>query len=81
MTQIYSGSSCLAAPDFGALGLSAGQQMTLKVEFYTGPQNTSHYSCSDVTLVDLASYIKPTYECTNGAHIRLRSSLPGRAAD
>lgn len=36
LTRTFSGSSCLPAPDFSTFGLSAGQAMTLKLEFTTG---------------------------------------------
>lgn len=36
LTRTFSGSSCLPAPDFSTIGLSAGQGMTLKLEFTTG---------------------------------------------
>lgn len=66
----YRGHHCLEAPDFGALGFSAGQKMTLQTRWRAGTADTTLYQCSDIELVDAASYVPPAGRdgmCFNGA--------------
>jgi hypothetical protein len=43
ISQVYGGNTCFPAPDFTALGLSAGQEITLKLEYISGPKKASFY--------------------------------------
>ncbi|KAK4055557.1 hypothetical protein OIV83_000103 [Microbotryomycetes sp. JL201] len=54
------------SPDFYALGLKAGDQVTLQTKWRAGVKNTILYSCADVTLVESANYVSTT-PCIEGA--------------
>ncbi|KAM0788936.1 hypothetical protein ACM66B_003011 [Microbotryomycetes sp. NB124-2] len=62
----FRGHHCLAGPDFAALGLKAGDQITLQTKWRAGTKDTILYSCADVTLVDPANYVS-TAPCIEGA--------------
>jgi hypothetical protein len=65
ITDISSGHYCQAAPDFKELGFSAGDKATLLLIYALDGQDTMHYQCADVELVDVASYNAPAYMCGN----------------
>lgn len=64
----YRGHHCSGAPDFGAMGLKAGDHVTIQARWMAGTAKTTLYSCADITLVDPANYIQPrSAMCFNGA--------------
>ncbi|CDZ96775.1 hypothetical protein [Phaffia rhodozyma] len=65
ITQLYKGTTCVSSPNLTTLGLSAGDQITIKVEYQSGPSATRFYECADLNLVAASSFTKPTYNCTN----------------
>jgi len=42
------GSRCVEGPDFGALGFSAGDQVTLQWSFKAGPQKSQSFEVGHV---------------------------------
>ena len=65
-TTVFRGHHCDAAPDFSALGLIVGDQITIQAKWAAGTKQTTLYQCADVTLVDPATY-RATGMCFNGA--------------
>lgn len=47
----YVGSRCVEGPDFGALGFSAGDQVTLQWSFKAGPQKSQSFEVGHVQAV------------------------------
>ncbi|CED84282.1 hypothetical protein [Phaffia rhodozyma] len=64
-TILYSGTSCWNAPDLTSLGLSVGDNITIKAEFHSGPTDTRYHECADLTLISVEAYTKPDYTCAN----------------
>lgn len=46
----YVGSRCVEGPDFGALGFSAGDQVTLQWSFKAGPQKSQSFEVRPISL-------------------------------
>jgi len=46
----YVGSRCVEGPDFGALGFSAGDQVTLQWSFKAGPQKSQSFEVGHVSV-------------------------------
>ncbi|KAK9895630.1 hypothetical protein P389DRAFT_170341 [Cystobasidium minutum MCA 4210] len=66
ISKLYPGTSCMQAPNFASLGLSAGAPVTFLTSFTTGPQKTRVYQCADVNLVEAANFVATMeYECRN----------------
>jgi hypothetical protein len=77
----YVGSRCVEGPDFGALGFSAGDQVTLQWSFKAGPQKSQSFEvsschdlqcdaddqCADLTLVSPSDFTALNYSmsCEN----------------
>ena len=64
----FRGHHCDGAPDFAALGFSAGQKLTIQAQWRAGVRSTTLYQCADIELVDPANYVQPrSAMCFNGA--------------
>ncbi|GAA6040023.1 hypothetical protein JCM8097_004743 [Rhodosporidiobolus ruineniae] len=63
------GSACMEAPDFGAMGWTAGTPVTLLAIYQLYGNDTYFYQCADINLVETSSYTAPSYSCSNTSAI------------
>lgn len=61
------GGFCSAAPDFGSLGMAAGDDVTLMLFYQMYGSETYYYQCADLSLVATGSYDKPSFSCSNSS--------------
>lgn len=67
LTNSWVGSQCVQGPDFGSLGLSAGDQVVLQFAYRTGPGNWPMFECADLTLTSNTDFadLNMTIPCEN----------------
>ncbi|KAM0335431.1 hypothetical protein ACHAQA_000477 [Verticillium albo-atrum] len=51
VTDGWKGSQCIDGPDFGSLGLSAGDEITLQMNWNGGPRKADFFECADLRLI------------------------------
>ncbi|GAA6008289.1 uncharacterized protein JCM10292_005520, partial [Rhodotorula paludigena] len=65
-----SGTACVDAPDFSTLNMTVGTDVTLLTIYQLYGNETSFYSCADVSLVAASDYTAPSnLACANTAAI------------
>ncbi|KAL1406697.1 hypothetical protein Q8F55_008403 [Vanrija albida] len=73
------GGFCAPAPDFGALGMAAGDDVTLMLFYQMYGAETYYYQCADVSLVAASAYVAPAFACANSSSLLTVAS--DKAAD
>jgi hypothetical protein len=66
LNSLGAGHYCSSGPDFGALGATAGQDVTLLAIYQLDNSSRNFfYQCADVRLVDSSSFTQPEHVCGN----------------